>query len=65
MLLSYTCTILEPLYACMHEGVYQCKQVYTGHALILQLGSCKYTQCAIKHEGVYQGKQHNYYTVQQ
>ena len=42
------------MHACMHEGVYQGKQVYTGHALILQLGSCKYTQCAIKHEGVYQ-----------
>ena len=32
------------------------------HALILQLGigvagSCKYTHCAMKHEGVYQGKQ--------
>ena len=28
----------EPLHACMHEGVYQGKQVYIGHALILQLG---------------------------
>ena len=47
----------------MHEGVYQCNQVYTGHALIVQLQA--HTVCYIKHEGVYQGKQHNYYTVQQ
>ena len=52
MLLSHTC-MSEPLHACMHEGVYQGKQAYTGHALILQLGSYKYTQCAIKHDGVY------------
>ena len=42
------------MYACMHEGVYQSKQVYTGHALPGVAGSCKYTRCAVKHEGVYQ-----------